>query len=247
MRSYWGTIAGVAVGALGGVLGALFGLLLGVLCDLVLVERRVTEAALRFLEGRPVPPWLPRFVVLSGALYGHVSGRHEQPAPQPLGVLVERCRPYFPDRRSRRQVERMIVAAATREWVGPEPFSALVRTHTTLDERERLFAAVWEAVIHDGAASLPRERIGELARRVEVCGPFIGQAFIVERLLDPQACRVLGVPRDAGPELVKSAYRRLAAQFHPDTAGSLSDDQREATEEAFKQVQAAYEKIRGYS
>lgn len=247
MRSYWGTAAGVAVGALGGVYGALFGLLLGVLCDLVLVERRVTESASRLLEGRPVSLWLPRFVVLAGALYGRLSGQHEQPPPQPLGVLVDRCRPYFPDRWSRRQVERMIVAAATHEWIGTERFAALVRTHTTPDEQERLLRAVWDALDQVGATPARREGMCELARRVGVDERFIRETFVAERLLDPQACRVLGVPRDASPDLVRSAYRRLAAQFHPDTAGSLSDDQREATEQAFKQVQAAYEKVRDYS
>lgn len=244
MRSYWGMIAGVAVGALGGVFAALFGLLLGMLCDLVLVERRVTVATLRFLEGQPAPPWLPRLVVLAGSLYARLSGRHEQPAPQPLGVLVDRCRPYFPDPWSRRPVEKMIIAAATHEWVGSERFAALARTHSTPDELERLFSTVWEAARHDGVSPAGCERMRELARRAGVCERFIRETFVVERLLDPEACRVLGVPRDASPDLVRSAYRRLAAQFHPDTAGSLSDDQREATEQAFKQVQAAYEKVR---
>ncbi|MEV7972224.1 molecular chaperone DnaJ [Cellulomonas sp. NPDC089187] len=47
---------------------------------------------------------------------------------------------------------------------------------------------------------------------------------------------VLGVPRDAAPEQIKKAYRRLARELHPDVAGADA-----ASEERFKDVQRAYE------
>ncbi len=46
---------------------------------------------------------------------------------------------------------------------------------------------------------------------------------------------VLGVPRDADENAIKSAYRKLARQFHPDV--SKADD----AEERFKEVNEAYE------
>lgn len=45
---------------------------------------------------------------------------------------------------------------------------------------------------------------------------------------------VLGVDRDASPQQIKSAYRKLARKFHPDVAGPGSEDK-------FKEVAQAYE------
>src|SRR5215210_6467606 len=47
---------------------------------------------------------------------------------------------------------------------------------------------------------------------------------------------VLGVPRDASEKQIRSAYRKLARQHHPD----LNPDDKEA-EERFKQVAEAHE------
>lgn len=47
---------------------------------------------------------------------------------------------------------------------------------------------------------------------------------------------VLGVGRDAGPEEIKKAYRRLAKQYHPD-----ANRDNPAAQEKFKEVSEAYE------
>ena len=50
--------------------------------------------------------------------------------------------------------------------------------------------------------------------------------------------KILGVDRDAKPEEIKLAYRRLARKFHPDVS------QEAHAEEQFKEVQEAYEVLK---
>ncbi len=49
--------------------------------------------------------------------------------------------------------------------------------------------------------------------------------------------RILGVDRNATPEQIKAAYRKLAMQFHPDR----NPEDKKAAEEKFKEISEAYE------
>jgi molecular chaperone DnaJ len=51
--------------------------------------------------------------------------------------------------------------------------------------------------------------------------------------------QMLGVPRDAGDEQIKKAYRKLALEYHPDRNQGSKD-----SEERFKEVTEAYEVLR---
>ena len=69
--------------------------------------------------------------------------------------------------------------------------------------------------------------------------------LLAVRHRDPQACKVLGVGEDASTEEIKRTYRRLAAQFHPDTTVDLSPQQQEASSAAFVMIRDAYERLTG--
>lgn len=49
--------------------------------------------------------------------------------------------------------------------------------------------------------------------------------------------KILGVSRDASPEEIKAAYRRLAKKYHPD----LNPENKKEAEEKFKEISEAYE------
>jgi len=51
---------------------------------------------------------------------------------------------------------------------------------------------------------------------------------------------VLGLKRGATKAEIKSAYRKLAAKYHPDKAAGATDEIKSLAEEKFKQINAAY-------
>ncbi|MDJ0665733.1 MAG: DnaJ domain-containing protein [Desulfobacterales bacterium] len=56
--------------------------------------------------------------------------------------------------------------------------------------------------------------------------------------------RVLGVAPGASQDDIRRAYRRLAAQYHPDKVAHLGADLRQLAEQKFKAIQAAYEMLK---
>jgi len=52
---------------------------------------------------------------------------------------------------------------------------------------------------------------------------------------------VLGVPRNAGMDEIKKAYRKLSRKYHPDA--NINNPHKAEAEEKFKQVQEAYDQI----
>lgn len=54
---------------------------------------------------------------------------------------------------------------------------------------------------------------------------------------------VLGVGSDASLEEIKTAYRKLANQYHPDKVLHLGDEFRELAERRFKEIQNAYQEL----
>ncbi|MDY7034727.1 MAG: DnaJ domain-containing protein [Thermodesulfobacteriota bacterium] len=56
--------------------------------------------------------------------------------------------------------------------------------------------------------------------------------------------KVLGVKRDASTEEIKTAYRRLVNQYHPDKVMHLGEEFRILAERKFKEIQEAYQDLK---
>ncbi len=54
---------------------------------------------------------------------------------------------------------------------------------------------------------------------------------------------VLNVTRNASPEEIKNAYRKLVNKYHPDKVFHLGEEFRELAEKRFKEIEAAYRKL----
>jgi uncharacterized membrane protein YkvA (DUF1232 family) len=63
------------------------------------------------------------------------------------------------------------------------------------------------------------------------------------RQRDKNPHEILGVPENATRQEVKSAYKRLAAKYHPDKVLHLGDEFRILAEKRFKEIQEAYQKM----
>jgi DnaJ like chaperone protein len=59
-----------------------------------------------------------------------------------------------------------------------------------------------------------------------------------------RAWKILGLSPDADVEMIKSAYRQLSLQNHPDKVANLGAEFVRVAEERFKAIQEAYEEVR---
>ena len=59
--------------------------------------------------------------------------------------------------------------------------------------------------------------------------------------LDPYT--VLNVARNASPEEIKQAYRKLANKYHPDKIQHLGEEFRKLAEKRFKEIEEAYREL----
>jgi DnaJ like chaperone protein len=68
------------------------------------------------------------------------------------------------------------------------------------------------------------------------------QRFASDQTADPYA--ILGVPEGASQEDIRTAYRQLAAQYHPDKLAHLGEEFQILAEQKFKAIQSAYDALR---
>lgn len=55
---------------------------------------------------------------------------------------------------------------------------------------------------------------------------------------------VLEIEKNASPEEIKKAYRKLANKYHPDKVQHLGEEFRKLAENRFKEIEEAYRKLR---
>ncbi|MBN2060382.1 MAG: DnaJ domain-containing protein [Deltaproteobacteria bacterium] len=64
----------------------------------------------------------------------------------------------------------------------------------------------------------------------------------VSHTTDPY--EVLGVGKKASQDQIRSAYKSLAAKYHPDKVSHLGEEFKELAEQRFKEIQEAYQKLK---
>lgn len=146
------------------------------------------------------------------------------------------------------QVEEIIDQVALRPTTVNE--IALIEKWRQLGEQRKL----WPEEIVCWLYELAGERKEGISARErqwirwigEQIGVSEGQIVSIEAeapFLEEEAAEILGVPRSADREQLRRVYRRLASQFHPDTAVVLAEEQRRFSESAFVKIRDAYDRL----
>jgi len=122
---------------------------------------------------------------------------------------------------------------------------AQVRSYMNYDSRIQLLHFLAGIAQADGIVS-PEELV--ILRKIAAAiGISLRESEAIFAMFDngtDAAYRILEIDRSATDEEVKRAYKKLAAQHHPDKVASLGYDVQKAAEERFKKISEAYEKIK---
>jgi DnaJ like chaperone protein len=117
---------------------------------------------------------------------------------------------------------------------------------STYEGRVLLLRLLYQIARADAAGVTSREEelIFRIALHLGLDERAVGQARAELTPEKGRAWEILGIPRDASVEEIKSAYRQLSLQHHPDRVANLGPEFVKVAEEKFKAIQEAYEEIR---
>jgi DnaJ like chaperone protein len=82
------------------------------------------------------------------------------------------------------------------------------------------------------------------AIRSKYVGSSGGRAFPGQGRTEAQYYEILGLEPGATPEQIKSAYRKLSMQYHPDKVAHLGEEFRRVAEEKMKELNEAYQHLK---
>ena len=262
--SLWGTLIGGTLGwTLGGPLGAMLGAALG--SNLGGGRRREP-----FPGGRtaaPPPPGAPdsaeerrvAFFVATFGVMGHIAKADGQVSEEEAQLAREVMAGLGLDHRDRTLAARLFNEGKSPHFGLDEALGQLARVAGRRRNLLRAFVEIqFKAAWADGSVH-PEERrildhIGaflgfsshEMAQmeQVATAGLAPRRATAEEQL--GEAYGVLGVERSAGDDDVRSAYRRLMRQHHPDrlAAQGLPEEMKEEATRRTQEIQKAYQTVR---
>jgi hypothetical protein len=244
-----GGLAGAAGGLPGFLIGGLMGYLILELCRQFFTDRAVAAYLENpgrpgFYEGEPgLAAWCALAVIVlseSGSLESRDTGAEAVryaaaafPGGGPYGPLMESFCRLAEIRRPGLNPDLLAESlAARRSSRGDLPLLGKI-LHSLASGDKALQTAARIRAILDPSFRVFEQEIHDAAERLFPPPP------------DDGAWKLLGLKPGASPEEVKSGFRRLAIQFHPDSLQGLNEKQREEAAQAFMKIEAAYREIMG--
>ena len=249
--AFRGKLIGALLGSLAGPMGTILGGVIGHLFDRAAEE----QEAVRRLAGSDAADggsavsdaqlaFISSLIGLSVAV-ANADGRVRVSEINALRDFFRRDFPYSEE--DQQLIERIIDETfLRRDRLDVEALAAYYRAVSSPAGRLLLLRLLFKiaAADRDGMAEAERGMIQRIAALLAV-SPLDYRGVQAEfEQADGRAYRILGLEPGASESEVRSAYRRLAAQHHPDRVANLGEEFVRVAEEKFKSINQAYAEIR---
>jgi DnaJ like chaperone protein len=257
--AFKGKLIGALLGSLAGPMGTILGGVIGHLFDRAAEE----QEALRRLTGQGpgarrggVPPedgaavsdaqvaFISSLIGLSIAV-ANADGRVRASEVEALKAFFRRDFPYGEE--DQVLIERIVDETfLRRERLDVEALGAYYRAVSSPAGRLLLLRLLFKIAAADraGMDSAERGMIERIARLLGVEAADYRSLEAEFNRADGRAYRILGLGPRATDAEIRGAYRRLAAQHHPDRVANLGEEFTRVAEEKFKSINEAYEELR---
>lgn len=251
-----GLLVGCILGLLSGlhIFGIAVGALVGYFIDELLFTRRVVNKS-AFLFAHPSAGvisdrWTRNVISVALACSTAEVSTQEQRVGLADKILLEN---KLSNRLARGGREVGLVKQLIEAFFKTEPehiaqLDELARVYKTISTKEENLSLL-ELLIDTTPGEIGRissgqnEKLKSISVSLDVSPASFNALRKAAVVGDTEAYEIIGVTPDADDSEIHRVYRRLAAQFHPDTSSDLEAEQRERSKEAFLKIQEAYDRI----
>jgi DnaJ like chaperone protein len=249
-----GKLLGALIGSVAGPLGTILGGFIGHLFDRASEERQAVDSTPRFGQAAwedttdPVSQAQINFLTCLIGLSIRVA---EADGPVRTSHM-EAMKAFFRQNFSFPSVDQDLIQRlidemyANRDRIDVQGLCSYYAAASTFEGRVLLLRLLFQIARADAAGVTRNEE--ELIRRIAA---ILGLGEATFRQVRAEFMRdgggpweILGISPEAGVEEIKSAYRQLSLQHHPDKVANLGPEFVKVAEEKFKTIQEAYEEIR---
>jgi DnaJ like chaperone protein len=248
--AFKGKLIGALLGSLAGPMGTILGGLVGHLYDRATEERdaagRIGQRS-RGIEDSISAAQLDFLTSLIGLSIAVANADRHVRVSQ-IDALKAFFRQNFPYSREDHRVIQAVIdeTFVNRDRLDVDALASYYRISSSPAGRLLLLRLLFKIAEADkrGISEAEEQLIRRIAAALRIDAASFRSIAAEFKQEDNRAYGILGVTPDASNEQIRSAYRRLAAQYHPDTVANLGEEFTEVAEEKFKLINEAYGEIR---
>ena len=245
--AFKGKLIGALVGSLAGPMGTILGGLIGHLYDRASEQQaartRIGDAATDSISAAQLD-FLTSLIGMSIAV---ANADHHVRVSQ-IDALKAFFRDNFPySREDQRTIQAIIDETfLNRDRLDVEALAGYYRFSSSAPGRLLLLRLLFKIAEADrrGISEAEERVIRVIAETLRISAATYQSIAAEFNAGNERAYRILGVSPQASNQQIRSAYRRLAAQHHPDTVANLGEEFTAVAEEKFKLINEAYAEIR---